>query len=144
MVRKVLISGGLKHGRQLVLYLLHRPADRVAVHRGVHAAELVHVLGTIHIAALQVKTVEPQQRCLFLPDLSDDQNGHALVGVVVNVPIPQLVLDNETYGTCFKCGLTTLLCHGQSSTMSVMNVGRLGTFPRATALSTTSTPRDIA
>ena len=38
-----------------MLHLLHRPADRVAVHRGIHAAEFIHLLGTIHIAALQVE-----------------------------------------------------------------------------------------
>jgi len=112
-----------------MLHLLHRPADRVAVHRGIHAAEFIHLLGTIHIAALQVETVEPQQRRLFPLDLSGDQNGHALVGVVINVPVPQLVLDDKTHGTSCKCGSTTVLCHGQTSKMLVVAIGSMGILP---------------
>jgi len=111
-----------------MLQLLHRPADRVAVHRGIHAAEFVHVLGPIHIATLQVETVEPQQRRLFSPGLASNQNGHALVGVVVDVAVPQLVLDGKTHGTSCKCGPTTKLCHGQTSTISVAYVGNIGTL----------------
>jgi hypothetical protein len=70
------------------------------------------VLGTIHIAALHVETVEPQQRRLFAPGLSGDQNGHTLVGVIVDVPVPQFVLDDETHSASFKFGTTTVLCHG--------------------------------
>jgi hypothetical protein len=36
------------------------------------------------------------------------------------------VLDDETHGASVKCGPTTVLCHGQTSTMSVASVGSMG------------------
>src|SRR5207249_403465 len=46
-----------------------------------------------------------------------DQNGHTLVGVIVDVPVPQLVLNGETHGASCKCGCTTVLCHGETSSL---------------------------
>jgi hypothetical protein len=55
--------------------------------------------------------------------------GHALVGVVINVPVLQLVLDDKTHGTSCKCGSTTVLCHGQTSKMLVVAIGSMGILP---------------
>jgi hypothetical protein len=51
----------------------------------------------------------------FPPGLSNDQDGHALVGVVVEIPVPQLVLDGETHIARFECGLATDLRHDEIS-----------------------------
>ena len=60
LLRDVIIFGPPKHVGQPGPYLLHGPSDRVAVHRGIHTAESVQALRAIHIAALQIETVEPQ------------------------------------------------------------------------------------
>jgi len=65
---------------------------------------------------------------MLTPNPVGDQNGHVIIGVVVDVSVPQLVLDGKTHGASFKCGLTTALCHGQTSTMSVAYVGSMGTL----------------
>ena len=86
--------------------LSDRPAYWIAVHRGVHAEQLVLAFRPVYVASLNIEAVEPEQGGV-VPAL--DQNGYALVRVVLDVAVPELVLDDKRDGSGVESFPGTLL-----------------------------------
>jgi hypothetical protein len=95
LVGDVGISSLGEHLTKLGAYLGDRPANGVAIDGGVHAADPVLALGPIDIAALDVEAVEPQQSGLFSADLSYHQNRDTLVRMVLEIPVPKFMLNDQ-------------------------------------------------
>lgn len=115
LARDVVIAGGPKHFRQHGPDLLHRPAYRIAIHGGVHALELVDALGTVDVATFEIEAVETEQGGLLAVDLALHQDHRALVRVVLDIPVPKLVLHHDGHSASIEAGPALLLCHRNSS-----------------------------
>ena len=87
------VAGGFQHRAEIAAHGAHRPADGVAVGGLIHAVLHVVAVRRVHVALFDVEAVEPQGR--LVAHLNQDYD--ALVGVVLDVAVPQLVLDDESY-----------------------------------------------
>ena len=109
-LRDALVACPVEHLRQLGLQRPDGPADGIAVRDRVHPAVHAHaaadpargrqlrVLRSVDVASLEIEAVEPQQRSLLARDIGRHVDGYALVDMILDVAIPQLVPDDEVQG----------------------------------------------
>jgi hypothetical protein len=109
------VAGPFQHLRKLFLERPDRPADRVAVDDLVHPAELTHavlrpgsgaqhhrpgdleigVFRSVDVASVAVEAVEPQEDRFFPAGFCRHGDRDALVGMILNVAVPQFMPDDE-------------------------------------------------
>jgi len=62
----------------------------------------IGIFRPVDVAFFEVEAVEPQQGCLLAGDIRRHGDRDALVGMILNVAVPQLVFDGERKRTCRK------------------------------------------
>jgi hypothetical protein len=112
------VSGALEHLRQVRGQRSNGPADGVAVGDRVHAVKLadtdaralgatqhrgrgdveIGIFRAVDVAFLDVEAVEPEQAGFPPVDIGSHDDGDTLVGVILNVAVPEFVFDDERQG----------------------------------------------
>ena len=96
----------------------------------VHTEQLVFLLWAVDITALKIKTVKPQQGRFFTAVLAIDQDNHPLVRMVLNVTVPQLVLDYEGHVARGDSYLSACLHHDEANSFSCIGFSSCGSVYR--------------
>src|SRR5690348_11133498 len=108
--RDVLISSSLEHLRKLAAQDANGPPNWVTVRDRIHPAMHPHatantawgrelrIFRTVDIASLEVEAVETQQRSFLAANIGRHVDGDTLVGMILDVGIPQLMSYDEGQG----------------------------------------------